>query len=428
MKDQNKTKEQLISELEYLRRQAKKPVTCESARTRAEEALTNSRQLYQAQKMEALGTLVAGVAHEINNPISLLMFDIPVFQKVWEDFLPVLEQQAEEEPGRKYGGLNYDFLKNNLSRLIFDMDMAVNRIAKIVTDLKNFARQSNVAEKKLVQVNNAVENAIRLSQTTLRKSKVLLELDLAPDLPLIKGNIQNIEQIILNLIINSVQAIDNGHGKIKITTRFQNRDGRIIMSISDNGRGIAPSIQGRIFDPFVTDKLAEGGTGLGLSVTYSLVKAHNGEITFQSKQGHGTVFTVVFPTVLKGKATKILVVDDDESIRQLLVQALAEDRPYLLDEASNGIEACIKLGTYRPDIVILDLFMPEMDGLEVCRNIKTEQELSHMKVVVTTGFPDHPKLKQIAELGFDNIYYKPFDFPDFLEVIDNIIIKSGDNP
>ncbi len=394
-------------------------------RVQAEEALKNSQEkLYQAQKMDTLGTLVAGMAHEINNPINLIMYNISLFQKVWHDCLPVLNQYGGKEPGRKYGGLTYDFLEENSDRLLSDMDMAANRVAKIVSDLKNFARQSNVVDKSSMQINTAVENALRLAQTSLRKSGVELEIDLASDLPLLKGNLQNIEQIILNLVINAVQAIDHDQGVVRIATGFQNKDRRIFVSITDNGCGVAPDISDKLFDPFVTDKQAEGGTGLGLSVTYSLVNAHDGEIVFQSHKGKGTTFTVFFPTVVKEATGRILVVDDDKSIRDMLTKALTEAGPYLVEEASNGIEACIKLGTYRPDLLILDMFMPEMDGLEVCRTIKSEPEFSDMNVIITTGFPDHQKLKEVAALGFDRIHYKPFNLPDFLKAVSNIFSQG----
>ncbi len=398
-------------------------------RVQAEEALKNSQEkLYQAQKMDTLGTLVAGMAHEINNPINLIMYNISLFQKVWHDCLPVLNQYGSKEPGKKYGGLTYDFLEENSDRLLSDMDMAASRVAKIVSDLKNFARQSNVVDKSSMQINTAVENALRLAQTSLRKSGVELKIDLASDLPLLKGNLQNIEQIILNLVINAVQAIDHDQGVVRIATGFQNKDRRIFVSITDNGCGVAPDISDKLFDPFVTDKQAEGGTGLGLSVTYSLVNAHDGEIVFQSQKGEGTTFTVFFPTVGKEATARILIVDDDKAIRDMLTKALTEAGPYLVDEASNGIEACIKLGTYRPDLLILDMFMPEMDGLEVCRTIKSETEFSDMNVIITTGFPDHQKLKEVVALGFDRIHYKPFDLPDFLKAVSNISSKFSINP
>ena len=120
----------------------------EAHNRRVEKTLRDcQQQLQQAQKMETLGTLVAGVAHEINNPINLIMYNLPLIRKTWQDFLPILMEQKEKEPFRKFGGFTYDFLRDNLAQLISDMDMAANRVAKIVADLKNFSRQSNVAEK-----------------------------------------------------------------------------------------------------------------------------------------------------------------------------------------------------------------------------------------------------------------------------------------
>ena len=387
-----------------------------------EEALRESQeQLYQAQKMKTLGTLVAGVAHEINNPINLIMFNIPLLQKIWHDFLPVLKEQAGKEPDEKYGGLTYDFLKENLSKLLSDMDIAANRVARIVMNLKNFARQSNVADKKPIQLNTAVENAMRLVQTTLRKSDIDMKVDLADNLPLMEGSIQSIEQIILNITINAIQAINHDQGKVEVVTGFQKKDERIFLSISDNGHGIDPSISDKIFDPFVTNKQAKDSTGLGLSITNNLVKAHKGEINFQSQNGKGTAFTVYFPAILQGRAARILVVDDDRSVRDVMAKVLTRGRYYSVDEACSGIDACIRLESSRPDLLILDIFMPDMDGLEVCRDIKTQPELSGTKVIVITGFPDHPKLKEVAEMGFTNIYAKPVKLQDLLKEVDNIL-------
>ena len=423
MIDEEKTKKSVNDELAEMRRQIEQ---LEASQRRTEKALRESQQqLQQAQKMETLGTLVAGVAHEINNPINLIMYNIPLLQKIWADFLPILMEKKLVEPGRKFGGFAYEFLEDNLVRLMADMEMAAHRVVKTVSDLKNFSRQSNVAETAPLQVNNAVKNAMRLAQTTLRKSSVRINLKLADDLPDIEGNLQSIEQIILNITINAVQAIDHQRGAIKISTGFQITDGRVYIRIADNGRGISPSITEKIFLPFVTDKQSEGGTGLGLSVTYSLVKAHEGEITFQTRQGEGTAFTVYLPTLLKRQAARILVVDDDYAIRQMLIEALTMDRQYLVEEASNGIEASIKLGTYRPDLLILDIFMPEMDGLEVCRNIRSEPELSEMKVIITTGYPDHPKLDEVVKLGFTNIFSKPFDLLKFIKDIQKILVRGS---
>ena len=371
--------------------------------------------------METLGTLVAGVAHEINNPINLIMYNIPLLQKIWADFMPVLKDRQQDAPGQRFGGFDYDFLADNLGQLIADMDMAAHRVAKTVSDLKNFSRQSNVAEKAPLQINTAVRNAMRLAQTTLRTSSVDVELQLGEDLPDIDGNLQSIEQVVLNILINAVQSIDHDQGRINVATGLRNQDGGVFIRVADNGRGISDAIADKIFLPFITDKQSQGGTGLGLSVSYSLVKSHEGEIVFDTTPGSGTTFTVLLPSMLKGQVPKILVVDDDNAIRQMLIEALTMDHLYLVEEASNGIEASIKLGTYRPDLLILDIFMPEMDGLEVCRTISNEPELSNMKVIITTGYPEHPKLDEVAELGYTNIFSKPFDLLNFIDAIGKIL-------
>jgi C4-dicarboxylate-specific signal transduction histidine kinase len=153
MRDQEKSRQLLIRELLELREETGQ---LKSRHRLAEEALKESQQqLQQAQKMEALGTLVAGVAHEINNPINLIMYNLPLIQKIWSDFLPVLMDQRNNFPDQKFGGFTYEFLEDNLPQLIADMDMAANRVAKIVSDLKNFSKQSNVAEKSALQMNTA---------------------------------------------------------------------------------------------------------------------------------------------------------------------------------------------------------------------------------------------------------------------------------
>ncbi|RZB38353.1 MAG: hypothetical protein SRB2_00101 [Desulfobacteraceae bacterium Eth-SRB2] len=398
-----------------------------SERKKVEKALRqHEKQLFQTQKMESLGALVSGVAHEINNPISLILFNISVFQNIWQDFQPVMEQQAKKEPTRKYGGLKYSYIEKKLDHLLSDTGTASGRIANIVSSLKNFARQTDIAEKRPMQINEAVNYAVKLSQTTLRKSQATVDIELAHNLPLIEGNIQSIEQIVLNLIINAIQSIEHNKGKISIITEFQKEKNKIIISISDNGKGIEPSLSERIFDPFITDKQAQGGTGLGLSVTYNLVKAHDGEISFKSRQGKGTIFTLCLPTKQVELTAKILVADDNKIIRHMLKEVLAEHPSYLVEDVGNGIETCIKLGSFHPDLLILDLNMPGMDGLEVCRTISKDPNLSNIKIMIITGYPDDSRVKQIAKLGYTHIYTKPLNLKDFLKKV-NIILRESKN-
>ena len=379
------------------------------------------KQLVQSQKMEAMGTLVTGVAHEINNPINLILFNLPLLEKMWQDLMPLLTDHLEKSPGKKIGGLPPDFVMENLPRLISDMEMAANRVALIVSGLKGFARKSNPAEKWDVQVNKAVQNAARLADAAAKKSRTKLEIELAPELPLLRGNLQNLEQVVLNLIINALESIEHENGSVRIVTRFIEKSRSIAIDVIDNGRGVNPAVAENIFDPFVTDRQAVGGTGLGLSVTYNLVKAHQGEIFFQTKPGQGTTFTVVLPTTVAQKPCKIMVVDDDSDFRGMVIRLLNKLANCVVEDFANGAEALIRMGSHPPDLLILDMFMPEMDGLGVCRAIKNELGMELMKVIIVTGFPDHPNLYEAARMGFSQILTKPLTIDEFIRTVEGCL-------
>jgi signal transduction histidine kinase len=148
-----------------------------------------------------------------------------------------------------------------------------------------------------MSINRSVENALRLSGTTVRKSKVVLEHALDHDLPLMEGNLQSIEQIVLNLLLNAVQAIDHDRGRVQVTTGSDKKTGRVFVSVSDNGPGIDSAVLDRMYEPFVTSKQDEGGLGLGLSITKNLTEIHGGEIRCRSQEGEGTTFFVFFPCI-----------------------------------------------------------------------------------------------------------------------------------
>ena len=384
-----------------------------------QQFLNESRgHLYQAQKMEALGTLVAGVAHEINNPISLMMFNLPIVRRVWQDILPVLERIEPHPARRRFGGFSLAYLHSNFSQLIDDMDMAASRVSKIVRDLKNFSRRSYVSEKEPVQINEAVTNAVRLARTTVQKSGVDLIFDFDENLPRIHGNLPSIEQIILNILINAVQAIDGAHGKITIKTGMRSNDATVFVALTDNGRGVAPTVADKIFDPFVTDKQKSGGSGLGLAVSYSLVQAHKGDITFEAAAEGGTTFTIWLPSGQARGLTNVLVVDDDDVVRRLVVELLNKSGRYQVAEAASGIDGLLRIGTTTPDLLILDLKMPGMNGLDVCRAVQRNEQLAEMKVLITTGHPSHPDLDEIKAMGYTDCYIKPVRVEPFRKIVD----------
>jgi signal transduction histidine kinase/CheY-like chemotaxis protein len=393
-----------------------------SEQREARQALKESQgHLYQAQKMEALGTLVAGVAHEINNPISLIMFNLPIVRRVWQDLLPMINPSVPSATSRKYGGFSLDYLQSHFGRLIDDMDMAANRVSKIVRDLKHFSRQSHVSEKEPLQVNEAVTNAVRLARTTIQKTGVDLSLALGEELPVVIGNLPSIEQIVLNILINAAQAIDGGQGRIKIKTGIRKSDGFVFVAITDNGRGVSPAIADKIFDPFVTDKQNSGGTGLGLAVSYSLVQAHHGAITFETADGEGTTFTIWLPSGQVTDMARVLVVDDDAAVRKLIVQLLKKRGRYQVEEAVSGVDGLLRIGTTTPDLLILDLKMPGMNGLEVCRAVRGNDQLTKMKVLITTGHPHHPDLTEIRAMGYTDCYTKPIRVDRFADMVETMM-------
>ena len=365
------------------------------------------------------------MAHEINNPVSSIMLNTPVLKRILNDIHPILEAYSNQEPSITYGGFSSAYLKDNLDQLLSDISDGADRIAMLVKRLKDFARKTDIIEKNSMNLNEAVENAVKLSHATARKSAIDLMLIPGNDLPAMIGHRQSIEQIALNLIINAIQAIDHDNGKITVTTGCRKTDQHLFIKVSDNGRGIDPSIHDKIFDPFVTTRQTEGGTGLGLSVTYTLVNEHDGEITFQSRNGRGTTFTVLFPTAKRRHPAKILVVDDEPRVRRMLIKTLAKDRAYNVQEAADGIEALIKIGIEQPDLLILDIMMPKMDWLEVCKAIKNSSKLSDMDTIIITGLPDDPKLKKIADLGFTDICPKPFDREELLARVHRILTAKG---
>ncbi len=386
-----------------------------------EETKKQSWQLVQADKMISLGTLVAGVAHEINNPLNLLMFNIPIIRDVLKDFLSQLKEMACSDSQRKFGGLPSAYLDETLMQMFLDMDNAASRIAKTVGGLKDFAKKSDFTDIKPLQISTVTESAVRLAQTSIRKNGVDLELALRQDLPQIQGNAHSIEQAVINLITNAMLAVEKNSGKIKVSTGLMKKKNDVYISVSDNGPGIDSAIADTIFDPFVTSRQNSGGTGLGLSISYNIVKDHGGDITFDTGKEKGTIFMIRLPISYKSKKAKILVADDDESMRTILCNALQRSKRFAVETTANGHETCIKIGTYRPDILILDVHMPDMNGLEVCRTIKAEKTLSKMHVLIITGYPESSYVEQIIQLGFDKIYNKPFSLNKFLKDIDSLI-------
>jgi signal transduction histidine kinase len=251
-------------------------------------------QMFQSYKLASLGKLVAGVAHEINNPNTFILGNLGIVEEAFDDIFPILDKQYELNNDLKIARLNYKVFRENISVLVKDMVNGAYRTKKIVEDLRNFAKKDVEELSDEIDLNYIIKNHMTLTEKHIKKH-ARLEFDLNEKIPLFSGNLNKIEQVLLNLIMNASEAIENDIGIIKIKTDYDERNKEILLYISDNGSGIDETILKDIFDPFFTTKRDKGGIGLGLSITYGIVKDHGGRIDVQSRKGEGTTFTVRFP-------------------------------------------------------------------------------------------------------------------------------------
>ena len=264
-------------------------------RTRLEEkAREQELQLIQANKMTALGTLVAGVAHEINNPNNLTMMNARVLAEAWGDAQHILEDYHDENGEFLIGGLPYAEMRETVPALIRDMHVGAQRIERIVNNLKDFARPRQQAVQATLQVNEAVQRALNLLRHRIAKT-IDFQVELAEGLPPLQGDMQQIEQVVVNLITNALEALPEEGGQVTVSTRYNQDDHDVEIDVRDSGIGIPQENVERLCDPFFTTKQEQGGTGLGLAITYTLVRDHGGNLVFESTPGEGTRARVTLP-------------------------------------------------------------------------------------------------------------------------------------
>ncbi len=250
-------------------------------------------QLIQANKMTALGTLVSGVAHEINNPNQLILLNARVLAEAWEDARGVLDQYRERNGEFTLGGLPYTEMRASMPTLIHDVHDGALRIERIINDLKDFARPRQAGHAQL-QLNQSVQRAVRLLTHLIKQRTDSFRVALGEDVPPLCGDAQQVEQIAVNLIVNALEALPDKCKAVTVSTYFDAKQHCAVLQVRDEGIGIAQEHLARLCDPFFTTKQASGGTGLGLAITSSLVRAHNARIDFTSHLGQGTQVRVAF--------------------------------------------------------------------------------------------------------------------------------------
>jgi PAS domain S-box-containing protein len=259
--------------------------------------------LVQTEKLAGLGQMVAGVAHEINNPLSFVNNNVAVLQRdvgALRDLL-MMYRQAESVIAAQNAELarsireteeriDLPYTLGNLEELLMRSRDGLRRIQQIVRDLRDFARldESDLLE---IDLNEGIASTVNIIRGRAKKKQIQLDMDLGP-LPKITCYPAKINQVVMNLLANAIDACDD-HGRVKVHT--ESIDGKVMIEVADNGSGIEPAIRDRIFDPFFTTKPPGEGTGLGLSISYGIVQEHGGTIDLESAPGKGTCFKIQLP-------------------------------------------------------------------------------------------------------------------------------------
>lgn len=267
-----------------------------SERKRAEQrAREQQQQLIQADKMISLGMLIAGVAHEINNPNSIAMLNTSLLAKSWKSIKPILEQFYNENGDFLVAGLEYSEMREQIPILFTELEESAKRIKNIVQDLKDYSRQDTSKHVADLDINEIVEAAVRLTYNQIKNSIADFTTELDKSIPPIIGNKQRLEQVFINLIQNSCEAMQGKPGSLSIKTSYDSALQAVEIIVKDTGVGIPKKDISKIINPFFTTKRTVGGTGLGLSISFGIIREHHGLMQFTSDPKSGTVVTVFLP-------------------------------------------------------------------------------------------------------------------------------------
>jgi signal transduction histidine kinase/CheY-like chemotaxis protein len=375
---------------------------------------TAQAQLIQSEKLSAVGQFVAGVAHELNNPLTSVI-----------GFADLL-QHVQLEP--KYQGY------------LVHISKSATRCHKIVNSLLGFSRQHE-PERKPVRLNEIADAVIEIIAYDLRTSNVTLNKEYAPNLPPTLGDAHQLQQVILNIISNARQAIEAFRRDGQITLRTGFTDTQVWMRIKDNGPGIPRDTLSRIFDPFFTTKPQGKGTGLGLSLCYGIMQEHRGSIRAESQPGEGTEFILELPIAepspapslfrpdstpplkLKTISLNVLVVDDEESILHL-VQEVLRSEGHLVTCATGGQAALELIGQNRYDVIVSDWKMPGLNGINLFQELLVKDPVAAKRMLFMTGDVIKESFQDFLKKHNRTCLPKPFALREFHSAIARIVHAS----
>lgn len=260
-----------------------------------EQARIHQEQLFQAAKMASLGTLVSGVAHEVNNPITSVMLNAPILQKVWNSVLPILDEYCHQNGEFYVGNMSYSRLRERIPSLLSGIADGASRVKNIVSDLKDFAQQKPSELNDTVDANRVIKKSVGLVSNLINKATGNFSVEYFPNLPKFRGNYQRLEQVVINLLVNACQALPDNQRALKVRTGYDATEMIVFIEVSDEGIGIPPEVMNRIGDPFFTTKRDTGGTGLGLAISRRIIEDHKGTLEIESEPDKGTTVRIRIP-------------------------------------------------------------------------------------------------------------------------------------
>ncbi len=267
-----------------------------TARVRAEEeAKSRQVQLIHANRMASLGTMVSGFAHEINNPNNLIMFNAPMILQAWKDAEGILEKYRREHGDFPLGGLPYSEMREAVPKLVQGISESSYRIRNFVEDLKEFARPASRNPDCDVNVHQTIRSAVRILNHEIEKGCSNFRVDRGPDSLMVRGCSRELEQVLINLIHNSLQSLPDRNCAIRISAAQDEASGFVEIAVRDEGRGMSREILKYLTKPFFSTRQETGGLGLGLSISRSIVERHGGELRFESEVGKGTTARILLP-------------------------------------------------------------------------------------------------------------------------------------
>ncbi|MCH8108865.1 MAG: response regulator [Chloroflexi bacterium] len=370
-------------------------------------------QVMEASRLVSVGEMAAGIAHEINNPLAAVMG----FSQL------VLRRDVEES------------VRNDLNKILAE----AKRASKIIANLQSFARRYK-PRKEYVSVADIVQKILDFRSYELQVNNIEVVTRFDSKIPYVLGDEHQLEQVFLNIVTNAEQFMSSAHGEGTLTVTIESIDEKILISFSDDGPGIKKDDLPKIFDPFFTTKDVGSGTGLGLSICYGMIHEHDGTITVESIYGQGATVIIELPmpempsprpadqespiATLPPEKMRVLVVDDEPLIAECLSRALS-DEGHLVELAKTGSELIENRDLTRYDIIILDVKMPGIDGMELFDHIKQLSGDVSSRVMFITGDISNPATREFITSTGNPMIAKPFTLDGLVSAVRKFAMKQS---